>query len=252
MNLTPDAVAELTAVGQRYNIAVQSNDMDATKESSLLLYDMARGHRRRPQGQSAAGRRGRDQRAARRPRRWRAAARGDDRRHDPPGAGGRHHRAERDDRLDRRPSGARSSVAGRSCAPTPRWCLRRSTSSCASTRPIAALRAPRSRDVTHPRAHHPGGRADRSRLRLGQPRRGRVRGPESFRLDRPNMKDSLAFGRGTHIVRRRGARAAGAGGRARGAARGRARLRARRRAAADPLSRDRRAQPSPIAFEAAA
>jgi len=43
MNLTPDAVAELTRVGQRYNIAVQSADMDATKESSLLLYDMARG-----------------------------------------------------------------------------------------------------------------------------------------------------------------------------------------------------------------
>ncbi len=43
MNLPADAVAELTRVGQRYNIAVQSNDMDATKESSLLLYDMARG-----------------------------------------------------------------------------------------------------------------------------------------------------------------------------------------------------------------
>ena len=43
MNLTPDAIAELTRVGQRYNIAVQSNDMDATKESSLVLYDMARG-----------------------------------------------------------------------------------------------------------------------------------------------------------------------------------------------------------------
>jgi cytochrome P450 len=42
MNLPPDAVAELTRVGQRYNIAVQSNDMDTTKESSLLLYDMAR------------------------------------------------------------------------------------------------------------------------------------------------------------------------------------------------------------------
>lgn len=43
MNLPPDAIAELTRVGQRYNIAVQSNDMDATKESSLVLYDMARG-----------------------------------------------------------------------------------------------------------------------------------------------------------------------------------------------------------------
>jgi len=42
MNLPPEAVAELTRVGQRYNIAVQSNDMDATKESSLVLYDMAR------------------------------------------------------------------------------------------------------------------------------------------------------------------------------------------------------------------
>lgn len=43
MNLAPDAVAELTRVGQRYNIAVQSNDMESTKESSLVLYDMARG-----------------------------------------------------------------------------------------------------------------------------------------------------------------------------------------------------------------
>jgi cytochrome P450 len=42
MNLTPDAVDELTRVGQRYNIAVQSNDVDSTKESSLVLYDMAR------------------------------------------------------------------------------------------------------------------------------------------------------------------------------------------------------------------
>lgn len=42
MNLTPDAVAELTRVGQRYNIAVQSNDVESTKESSLVLYDMAR------------------------------------------------------------------------------------------------------------------------------------------------------------------------------------------------------------------
>lgn len=43
MNLPEAAVAELTRIGQRYNIAVQSNDIDATKESSLLLYDMARG-----------------------------------------------------------------------------------------------------------------------------------------------------------------------------------------------------------------
>ena len=42
MNLPPKAVAELTDVGQRYNIAVQSNDMEATKASSLWLYDMAR------------------------------------------------------------------------------------------------------------------------------------------------------------------------------------------------------------------
>lgn len=42
MNLPPDAIAELTAVGRRYNIAVQSNDMEATKESSLYLYEMAR------------------------------------------------------------------------------------------------------------------------------------------------------------------------------------------------------------------
>lgn len=43
MNLSAAAVAELTRVGRLYNIAVQSNDMDATKENSLLLYDMARG-----------------------------------------------------------------------------------------------------------------------------------------------------------------------------------------------------------------
>ncbi|MGF7146810.1 cytochrome P450 [Sphingomonas zeicaulis] len=43
MNLPPAAVEELTRVGKRYNIAVQANDIDATKESSALLYDMARG-----------------------------------------------------------------------------------------------------------------------------------------------------------------------------------------------------------------
>jgi cytochrome P450 len=43
MNLPASSVAALTEVGRRYNIAVQSNDMDATKESSLLLYEMARG-----------------------------------------------------------------------------------------------------------------------------------------------------------------------------------------------------------------
>ncbi|WP_262503867.1 cytochrome P450 [Sphingosinithalassobacter sp. CS137] len=42
MNLPQEAVDELTRVGQRYNIAVQSNDIEATKESSLVLYDMAR------------------------------------------------------------------------------------------------------------------------------------------------------------------------------------------------------------------
>ncbi|MFD1787877.1 cytochrome P450 [Sphingomonas floccifaciens] len=42
MNLTADQVRDLTAVGKRYNIAVQSNDIAATKESSLWLYDMAR------------------------------------------------------------------------------------------------------------------------------------------------------------------------------------------------------------------
>ncbi len=43
MNLSADAVAQLTEVGRRYNIAVQSNDVPNTKETSLLLYDMARG-----------------------------------------------------------------------------------------------------------------------------------------------------------------------------------------------------------------
>jgi cytochrome P450 len=43
MNLDPQVVARLTEVGKRYNIAVQSNDMDATKEASAVLYAMARG-----------------------------------------------------------------------------------------------------------------------------------------------------------------------------------------------------------------
>lgn len=43
MNLPADAVAQLTEAGRRYNIAVQSNDVEATKATSLLLYDMARG-----------------------------------------------------------------------------------------------------------------------------------------------------------------------------------------------------------------
>jgi cytochrome P450 len=42
MNLQPEAIADLTRVGRDYNIAVQSNDLDETKRSSLLLYDMAR------------------------------------------------------------------------------------------------------------------------------------------------------------------------------------------------------------------
>jgi cytochrome P450 len=42
MNLPPDQVEALGEVGRRFNVAVQSADMEATKESSLLLYDMAR------------------------------------------------------------------------------------------------------------------------------------------------------------------------------------------------------------------
>jgi cytochrome P450 len=42
MNLDAQSVANLTDVGKRYNIAVQSNDMDATKEASAILYAMAR------------------------------------------------------------------------------------------------------------------------------------------------------------------------------------------------------------------
>lgn len=42
MNLEPDDVTELTRVGRNYNLAVQSNNIDETKRSSLLLYDMAR------------------------------------------------------------------------------------------------------------------------------------------------------------------------------------------------------------------
>lgn len=43
MNLEPAAVTDLTRVGRAYNLAVQSNDIDETKRSSLILYDMARG-----------------------------------------------------------------------------------------------------------------------------------------------------------------------------------------------------------------
>lgn len=42
MNLSPKKVEELAQVGRRYNIAVQSNDMESTKETSLVLYDLAR------------------------------------------------------------------------------------------------------------------------------------------------------------------------------------------------------------------
>jgi cytochrome P450 len=42
MNLPADAITALTEVGRRYNIAVQSNDVESTKETSLLLYAMAR------------------------------------------------------------------------------------------------------------------------------------------------------------------------------------------------------------------
>jgi cytochrome P450 len=42
MNLPPAQIDTLAEVGRRYNIAVQSNDMVATKETSLLLYEMAR------------------------------------------------------------------------------------------------------------------------------------------------------------------------------------------------------------------
>ena len=42
MNLEDSEIAPLAEVGSRYNIAVQSNDMDTTKETSLELYAMAR------------------------------------------------------------------------------------------------------------------------------------------------------------------------------------------------------------------
>ena len=42
MNLGDRQAAELAEVGRRYNVAVQSNDEIATKESSLRLYEMAR------------------------------------------------------------------------------------------------------------------------------------------------------------------------------------------------------------------
>jgi cytochrome P450 len=42
MNLAPGQADELAEVGRRYNVAVQSNDEATTKESSLKLYDIAR------------------------------------------------------------------------------------------------------------------------------------------------------------------------------------------------------------------
>jgi cytochrome P450 len=42
MNLRPEQSEQLAEVGRRYNVAVQSNDEAATKETSLKLYEMAR------------------------------------------------------------------------------------------------------------------------------------------------------------------------------------------------------------------
>jgi len=42
MNLPSEQADALAEVGRRYNIAVQSNDIESTKETSLKLYDMAR------------------------------------------------------------------------------------------------------------------------------------------------------------------------------------------------------------------
>ena len=42
VNLPAEQAAVLAEVGRRYNIAVQSNDIPATQESSLKLYEMAR------------------------------------------------------------------------------------------------------------------------------------------------------------------------------------------------------------------
>ncbi len=42
MNLPAELASVLADVGRRYNIAVQSNDMVATQETSLRLYEMAR------------------------------------------------------------------------------------------------------------------------------------------------------------------------------------------------------------------
>jgi cytochrome P450 len=42
MKMPPDMVEALRQVGRNYNVAVQSNDISVTKETSLELYDMAR------------------------------------------------------------------------------------------------------------------------------------------------------------------------------------------------------------------
>ena len=42
MNLPPALAADLADVGRRYNIAVQSNDLASTQQTSLRLYEMAR------------------------------------------------------------------------------------------------------------------------------------------------------------------------------------------------------------------
>ena len=42
MNLPPELAGTLADVGRRYNIAVQSNDIESTQETSLRLYEMAR------------------------------------------------------------------------------------------------------------------------------------------------------------------------------------------------------------------
>ena len=97
MNLPPQQADMLAEVGRRYNIAVQSNDEAATKETSLRLYEMARAilaeRKARPLSPTEdatsallAARVGRP-----------TAARRHDRRHHPPGAGGGNYRSDCDD-----------------------------------------------------------------------------------------------------------------------------------------------------------
>ncbi|MHA6719873.1 cytochrome P450 [Sphingomonas sp. RS6] len=42
MNLDRSSIGRLTEIGRRYNLAVQANDVAATQEASAILYDMAR------------------------------------------------------------------------------------------------------------------------------------------------------------------------------------------------------------------